>query len=82
MVEWVPSPGRGSLFSWTVTHIPFDPGWAGEVPYTTVVVELDEGVRLLGAIDGVERADLHLGLPLTASLDSKSEGFVFLTFRP
>ncbi|MHB1910883.1 MAG: Zn-ribbon domain-containing OB-fold protein [Acidimicrobiales bacterium] len=78
----MPSPGRGSLFSWTVTHIPFDPGWAGEVPYTTVVVELDEGVRLLGAIDGVKRADLHLGLPLTASLDSKSEGFVFLTFRP
>lgn len=79
--EWVPSQGRGRLYSWTVTHFPFDRGWASELPYATAVVELDEGVRLIGAIEGLEPAELEPGLPLEAGLEPLDERFVFLTFR-
>jgi uncharacterized OB-fold protein len=79
---WVASPGRGTLFAWTVTHFPFDRGWASEVPYVTVVVELDEGVRLVGAADGLAPGDLRLGLPLVASVDPRGEGFAFISFGP
>src|SRR5687767_3647693 len=48
-LDWVPSAGAGRIHSWTVTHRPVDPAWADQVPYATVVVELDEGVRLVGA---------------------------------
>ena len=81
-VEWVPSPGRGRLVSWTVTHFPFDRGWAEELPYATVVVELDEGVRVIGAVEGVAVDALEPGLRLGASLEPMAETFTFITFRP
>jgi uncharacterized OB-fold protein len=78
--EWQPSPGRGELFSWTVTHFPFDRGWAAELPYTTAVVELEERVRLVGALAGPGTDQLRLGLPLVAQIDPTTYGFPFITF--
>lgn len=79
---WEPSPGRGRLYSWTITHTAFDRGWASELPYVTAVVELDEGARLIGALDGLRAEELEAGRPLEASLEPMGEEFVFLTFRP
>lgn len=81
-LSWVPSAGRGTLFSWAVTHRPYDRGWADQIPYVTGVIELDEGVRLVGALEGVARDALSLGLPLRTRLDPRSEEFVFITLTP
>lgn len=78
---FVPSEGRGRVFSWTVTHRPVDPGWAAELPYATVVVEMDEGVRLVGAWRGPRDA-LALDLPVVAEVEKASDSFAFLWFRP
>lgn len=80
--RWQPSAGRGRLYSWTTTHMPFDRGWAGELPYVTAVIELEEGVRLIGALDGVRPDELEPGRLLEACLEPMSDEFVFLTFRP
>lgn len=47
-VEWKPATGAGRVHSWTVAHHAFHPGFAGELPYTLVTVDLDAGVRALG----------------------------------
>ena len=80
--SWVPSTAEGSLFSWTVTHFPFDRGWAEELPYATLVVELDEGVRVIGALSGLDHAELRPGLRLAGHLDTEAYGFPFLSFAP
>ncbi len=51
-VGWTPATGRGRIFSWTVTHRPVDPGWAPDLPWATVVVEMEEGPRLVGGWRG------------------------------
>ena len=79
---WSPSTGRGQLFSWTVTHMPFDRGWADEVPYITAVVELDDGARLVGALEGVAVEELRIGLPLALRVTPLEPEFSFLTFHP
>ena len=48
-VDWVPASGRGKVHSWTVCHHAFHPGFAAELPYTLVTVDLEEGVRALAA---------------------------------
>jgi len=80
--EWRTSPGRGRLYSWTVTHFPYDRGWAEETPYATGIVELDEGVRLVGHLDVPDPAALEIGLRLAVELTPMGESFAFLTFRP
>lgn len=51
-VDWVQASGRGKVHSWTVCHHAFHPGFAAELPYTLVTVDLEEGVRALGRWQG------------------------------
>jgi len=81
-LELVPSAGRGRIFSWTVTHRPVDPGWAAEIPYATVVVEMEEGVRIVGALRGLPPEALELDLPVQAELEVVSEEFARIHFSP
>ena len=80
-LTFVASEGRGRLFSWTVTHRPVDPAWAPELPYATVVVEMEEGIRLVGGWRGDNDA-LALDALVVAEAEPVTEAFAFLWFRP
>ena len=62
--EWRTVAGAGTLYSWTVVEHQVHPAYP--VPYTVVLVELDDAkdVRLLGRLDG--RPSLEIGQPLQA----------------
>jgi uncharacterized OB-fold protein len=79
---WTPSSGRGRVFSWTVTHRPIDPAFADELPYAVLVVEMDEGVRVVANLRGLEPAGLVLDLPVVAELERRSETVGLVFFRP
>ena len=51
-VEWQTASGRGRVHSWTVAHHPYHPAFVTEVPYTLVIVDLEEGPRALGRWHG------------------------------
>lgn len=53
-IDYVVSSGRGTVFSYVVHHAPAVPG--RELPFVVALVELDEGVRMLGELRGVEPA--------------------------
>jgi len=59
--ELVPLHGTGSVVSFTVIRIP-PRGRLSEAPYAVAVVKLDEGVSLLGRIDGIPLDALTAGL--------------------
>ena len=59
--ELVPLHGTGSVVSFTVIRIP-PRGRLAEAPYAVAVVKLDEGVSLLGRIDGIPLDTLTAGL--------------------
>ena len=62
--SWERSSGRGTVYTWTVTHRALHPGFADDVPYAAVMVELDEGVRITAQSEGIDHSDLQLGLPV------------------
>src|ERR1700716_2772456 len=41
--------GRATLHSYTVNHFSVEPAWKAQVPYVTVVAELEEGPRIVAA---------------------------------
>ena len=45
-VEWVTAGGGGTVYSMTVVHLPVSKEF--EPPYAVLLVDLDEGPRLLG----------------------------------
>ena len=80
--EWVASSGRGRILTWSVTHRPVDPGWAAEIPYATLMVEMEEGVRVVGAPRGLAPGDLAFDLPVWAKLEPASDAFAWIVFEP
>ncbi len=77
---WELVTGRGCVYSWTITHRAVDPAF--EPPYAIVVVELDEGPRLVGSLAGLEPSELRLDLPVVVELEPASDTVALLTFRP
>lgn len=54
--------GRGTLFSFTIVHAPVTPPF--EPPYPVILVELEEGPRVVSELHGVPLGDIKIGMPL------------------
>ena len=75
----VAATGHGTLYSWTVCHVAFDPAFADDVPYTVGLVEVDEGARVVARIDG-DPGLLAADMPLAARFRHRPDGSTLLTF--
>ncbi|MEE3849647.1 OB-fold domain-containing protein [Gordonia sp. LSe1-13] len=60
--DYVVSTGQGTVFSYVVHHAPKVPG--RQLPFVVALVELDEGVRMLGELRGIDPAEVRIGLPV------------------
>lgn len=79
-LRWVESSGRGTLYSYTVVHRPQRPVF--EVPYSVVVVELEEGWHMLSNLVGVEPGAIEIGMPLEVHFEPMSDEITLPFFRP
>jgi len=61
-VELAELSGRGVVYSYAVVHHPQHPAF--EYPVVVVLVDLDEGVRLLSNLTDVATRDLRIGMPV------------------
>lgn len=64
-LEWEPVTlsGTGEIYSYVVHHHPPLPGF--DAPHPMALVTMDEGVRLLGAMDCTDPADVKIGQRVT-----------------
>jgi uncharacterized OB-fold protein len=76
---WETVPPRGLLYSWTVVGHQTMKGLPP--PYVVGLVELADGVRLLGNVVGTEPAALRVGLPLAARFDGIADGVTLVNWR-
>lgn len=65
-LPWTPVSGRGSLFSWAVVRRALVKQFAGEVPYVTGLVALDEdpAVRVVTRLVDCAPEDLRIDMPV------------------
>lgn len=79
-VRWVAATGTGTVHSWTVCHHAYHPGFASDLPYVLVTVDLKEGVRALGRLRAGDPAALRIGLPVCVGFEPGADGFVLPVF--
>ena len=60
--DYVVASGKGAVFSFVVHHAPKVPGRS--VPFVIALVELEEGVRMLGELRNVDPAAVEIGMPV------------------
>lgn len=60
--EYVVASGKGTVFSFVVHHAPQVPGRT--LPFVIALVELEEGVRMLGELRNADPATVKIGMPV------------------
>ncbi|WP_026919700.1 bifunctional MaoC family dehydratase N-terminal/OB-fold nucleic acid binding domain-containing protein [Gordonia shandongensis] len=60
--DYTVAAGTGTVYSYVVHHAPRVPG--RELPFVVALVELDEGVRMLGQLRGVDPDRVAVGMPV------------------
>ncbi|MEU7476781.1 bifunctional MaoC family dehydratase N-terminal/OB-fold nucleic acid binding domain-containing protein [Lentzea sp. NPDC042327] len=74
--KYLVSDGRGVVYSYVVHHHPQVPG--KRTPFVIALVELDEGVRMLGELDGEPR----VGLPVEVVFTEVDDDLTMFGWRP
>jgi uncharacterized OB-fold protein len=79
--HWTELSGKGTVWSYAVYHRAFHPGFASKVPYTIVLVELDEGPRMISSLpDGVPAC--NIGDRVKAEFVGVTPEVTLVKFRP
>ncbi len=81
-MQWTRVAGTGRVFSIAIMHQANHPWFAARVPYAVVVVELDEGARVLSSVTGVEPHAIRIGMPVTVEFEDVSPDVSLPVFRP
>lgn len=68
-LEWIEASGRGTVYS--VTWVQRRPP---EAPYNVVLIDLAEGARMMGRVEGVTEQDLHIGMVVQARIVADAPG--------
>lgn len=66
---WFTARGSARVHAWTVVHGPTLPAFQHLVPYAAGVVELPEGVFMVGQIRGCPPDAVRAGLPVRVEFD-------------
>jgi uncharacterized OB-fold protein len=80
--EWVLSSGRGTVYTYTVTHQNQAPGFRETLPYVLAYVELDEGVRMLTNIVGCDPNIVKIGMPVEVAFEDVTPEATLPKFKP
>jgi uncharacterized protein len=62
--DYVVASGKGTVFSFVVHHAPKVPGRT--LPFVIALVELEEGVRMLGELRNGDPGSVEIGMPVRA----------------
>jgi len=60
----VPASGKAKVYSWTIFHQLYHPGFAEDIPYNVAIVELEEGPRMHTNIVDCRNEDIRIDMPL------------------
>lgn len=81
-LEWEPieASGRGTVYSYVMPHQPRVPFF--DYPYIVVLVELEEGVRLVSNLTDIDPAEVEVGMPVQLYFQTYDNDLTLHQFRP
>lgn len=79
-LEWADAAGTGVVYSYALLHHPRHPAFAYPLP--AVLVQLDEGVRMVSNVIDVEPHHIHIGMAVEVAFVPTVGDFAVPVFRP
>ena len=80
-LEWVKSPGRGTVYTFTITRQPVSRAFEGRLPWAVVDVELDEGVHLISNLVGCDLEEIEIGMQVDVVFEELNSEITLPKFK-
>ncbi|MEE2720243.1 MAG: OB-fold domain-containing protein [Pseudomonadota bacterium] len=80
-LQWKAATGKGELYSFTITHVPV-PGFESKAPYVIGMIELDEGVRIIGNMVNVQPEEIEIGMRVKVAWEKINDDITYFAFEP
>ena len=80
-LSFIPAAGTGTILSYTVTKNNPYSGLADELPLTTAIVMLDEGVQMCTKIVDTPEEDLAVGAPVQVVFEHVDDEHTLVNFK-
>lgn len=77
---WIVSQGAGTVHSYVVLHHPPVPGY--EYPLPVVLVDLDEGTRIVANVSGCAPGEIRIGMRVQARIEPVDDEMRLPFFHP
>ena len=77
---WMAASGRGTIYSYTVAHQAFGP-FAADAPFIVIIVELEEGVRMMSRLLDAPRERVTVGAQVMVTFEKVEEDLTLPYFR-
>ncbi|MBI4217052.1 MAG: Zn-ribbon domain-containing OB-fold protein [Chloroflexi bacterium] len=81
-IQWVKSSGKGTVWSYTVTHQNRGQGFRDELPYVLALVEVEGGVKMFTNIVDCAPESVKVGLPVEVVFKPATDDITIPYFRP
>ena len=81
-IEWFVASGRGRIYSYVVAHEPFLPAFQHLLPLVLVLVEVDEGPRLVGYMVGCRPDEMAFGMRVRVVFERLTERVTLPVWEP
>lgn len=78
---WRQVSGKGVVWSWCVFHRVYFKGFENEMPYSVVLVDLDEGVKLYSNLIDVPQNQLRIGMRVRARFEAATDQVTLVKFE-
>lgn len=78
-MEWVRSSGKGTIYSWATYEE--SPNPAFKAPYSVVLVELEEGVRLISNMIDTASREISMGMAVEVVFDKITDELTLPKFK-
>lgn len=80
--QWVRASGRGTVYSYAVYHVAFDPAFKEDLPYVVALVALEEGPHLLTNLVGCDPGAVSCDMAVEVVWDDVTDSVSLPRFRP
>jgi uncharacterized OB-fold protein len=83
-LEWRPISGQGKIHAFTIAYRNPNPAFQPDLPYAIVLVELEEGARIMGNLvdTPADPAHVRVDMPVELVYDDVTPEVTLPKFRP
>jgi uncharacterized OB-fold protein len=81
-LEWFEASGKGTIYSYVVAHEPFLPALRHLLPHVMVLVETDEGPRLVGYMIHCRPDEMSFGMRVRVAFEPLTERVTLPVWEP